>query len=283
MLVHQKNVSKKTYRPTIIFLILAIFTGLTVPLFASPPHWPMSVYHIQTESNEELFNPHPSRFVKKMPDLSGITIMMRKQRFIQTVLPLILYANDEILNERKAIFEAIHRDDLVVVEALAKKYRLNTDNISTDNLVNRLLIRVAPIPVPIALAQAATESGWGQSRFAQEGNALFGQWVWNDKKGIKANNPSDPKASVRMFPDLLSSVRSYMLNLNSHYAYDDFRQVRQAYSLKQTSLFNLINHLSAYSQRREAYAEDLKLVIRHNKFDRFTQFSAEAETYRVKN
>ena len=81
-----------------------------------------------------------------------------------------------------------------------------------------------PVPVSLALAQAVIESGWGQSRFAAEGNALFGQWVWNDDMGIKARQASDSRASVRAFPDLQASVRAYMLNLNSFYAYEGFRR-----------------------------------------------------------
>ena len=107
-----------------------------------------------------------------------------------------------------------------MLRSFAQRYRLPASLIGTEGWTDELLRRVAPVPVSIALAQAVIESGWGQSRFALEGNALFGQWVWNDKLGIKAANQSDPRASVRRFPDLLSSVRAYMFNLNSHWAYE---------------------------------------------------------------
>ena len=87
-------------------------------------------------------------------------------------------------------------EDNDLLRAFAQRYRMPASLIDKKGWTDELLRRVAPIPVSIALAQAAIESGWGQSRFALEGNALFGQWVWNDKLGIKAANQSDPRLSL---------------------------------------------------------------------------------------
>ena len=131
--------------------------------------------------------------------------------------------------------------------------------------------RVAPVPVSIALAQAAIESGWGQSRFTLEGNALYGQWVWNDKLGIKAANQSDPRASVRRFPNLLSSVRAYMFNLNSHQAYSSFRETRARYVLapNSVSISDVAAGLSNYAQIGVAYVDKVRRIISQNDLQRF--------------
>ena len=104
-----------------------------------------------------------------------------------------------------------------------------------------------------------------------EGNALFGQWVWNDKLGIKAANQSDPRASVRRFPDLLSSVRAYMFNLNSHEAYGAFRDIRARYMAApdQVSINEVIDGLSNYAQIGDAYVDKIRRIISQNHLQRF--------------
>ena len=94
-----------------------------------------------------------------------------------------------------------------------------------DQDLAKLKMRMDIIPVSIALAQAANESGWGTSRFALEGNALFGQWTWS-KKGISPKN-KDPDQShkILQFQILKASVRAYKNNLNTHNAYQEFREV----------------------------------------------------------
>ena len=103
-----------------------------------------------------------------------------------------------------------------------------------------------------------------------EGNALFGQWVWNDKLGIKAANQSD-RASVRRFPDLLSSVRAYMFNLNSHRAYGAFREIRDRYMAapEQVSINEVIAGLSNYAQIGDAYVDKIRRIIFQNDMQRF--------------
>ena len=90
--------------------------------------------------------------------------------------------------------------------------------------MDALLIKVDKVPVSLALAQAVIESGWGTSRFAYEGNALFGQYVWGDGKGIVPEERSEDEIhKIKSFKNLKSSVSSYMKNLNSNYHYDEFR------------------------------------------------------------
>lgn len=214
----------------------------------------------------------PRIFISRMPDLAPLEVAERKDTFIKILLPLILLANDEIKSQKQKIDEAYQRGNRKVLEEYARQYKVSTK--ATDiELYQALSMRVAPVPVSLALAQAAIESGWGQSRFTAAGNALFGQWVWNDKKGIKAKQASDSRASVRAFPDLLASVRAYMLNLNSFYAYEGFRQTRALYVQNKTSLDRVVAELSVYAEIGEEYVDTLQIVISQNDFDRFNHFT----------
>ena len=143
-------------------------------------------------------------------------------------------------------------------------------------LEDELLSRIAPIPTSLALAQAAVESGWGQSRFAKEGNALFGQWAWRADQGIKPLDASNSRAVIRSFATIYDSVFAYMHNLNTHYAYQDLRTVR-AQELEQSdrvSGIKLARYLTAYAELGEKYVYVLQSMILQNRFDIY-------ETYQV--
>jgi len=211
----------------------------------------------------------PRIFLPRMPNLEALSPADRKQRFIQIVLPLILRANDEIISQRQIIDQAFSRDDTKTLKRYALKYRLDDGLVNKDQIYRELKMRVAPVPVSLALAQAAIESGWGLSRFTVEGNALYGQWVWNDKKGIKAFDASDARASVRAFPDLLASVRGYMFNLNSFHAYEGFRRLRAAYLRDQARLKQLLDQMTAYAETGADYVQVITKVITQNKLNRF--------------
>ena len=213
----------------------------------------------------------PRLFMTRMSDLKPLEVSLRKERFMQIMLPLILRANEDIMRQRDAVLRAIENSDEDVLASFSKRYRLSSAWISKSGWQDELLRRVAPVPVSIALAQAVIESGWGQSRFTMEGNALYGQWVWNDKLGIKAANQSDPRASIRRFPDLLSSVRAYMLNLNSHRAYADFRKTRARHmqSPAIVSVTDVAGGLSSYAQIGDAYVQKIRRLIIQNDLQRF--------------
>lgn len=215
----------------------------------------------------------PRLFMARMSDLEPLEVAVRKQRFKQIMLPLILKANEEILRQRETVKLAIEKQDKEVLDSLSDKYRLPSALKDKTEVEAELLQRVAPVPVSIALAQAAIESGWGLSRFTREGNALYGQWVWNDELGIKATQQSDPRASVRRFPDLLSSVRAYMFNLNTHWAYAEFRQTRARHmtSPDDVSVAELANGLSSYAQIGDEYVQKISRLISQNDLNRFNQ------------
>ena len=134
-----------------------------------------------------------------------------------------------------------------------------------------MLLNVDIIPNSIALAQAAIESGWGKSRFAQEFNALFGEYTYNQNEGVvPLERKNGDTHFIKSFSSLDNSVLSYFKNINSHYAYKDFRNVR--YLMRSKNNFSdtdlLINNLNSYAEDTR-YVDTLKLVIQNNKFGKF--------------
>ena len=122
------------------------------------------------------------------------------------ILPLILASNEEIGQRRSAIIRAAESQDRDSLQRWAKLYRVKTDGKSVDEISAGILERADFIPVSLALAQAVIESGWGTSRFARQGNALFGQWAWQASAGIKPAEASNSRAVVRSFPNLFGSA-----------------------------------------------------------------------------
>ena len=207
-------------------------------------------------------------FVRVIPASHGeLATTEQKENFIKMVLPLILASNEEIRQRRAAIRRAYDRQDAVTLGKWAKLYKLPAENVVTQDFLNELLARADVIPVPLALAQAAIESGWGTSRFARQGNALFGQWAWQEDDGIKPLNASNKNAVVRSFPNLLGSVRAYMHNLNTHQAYQGLRDSRERHSkMPDEDKANiLVGHLHNYAEIGIKYVKDLKIVMRKNK------------------
>ena len=140
-----------------------------------------------------------------------------------------------------------------------------------DRDLTTLKIRMDEIPVSIALAQAAKETGWGTSRFAQEGNALFGQWTYSNN-GIKpAASDDDDKHKVMKFKILRASVRAYQRNLNTHRSYKKFRKIRaiQRDVLGDLNSLELVNYLDKYAETGKEYTTILKKIIEQNKLTDF--------------
>ncbi len=209
----------------------------------------------------------PRFFMARLPDFSTLTPNIKKRKFTKILLPLILYENERIQRQREEIEQAYDEKKNVILSEYAQLYNIkNEDELSIDALFEELEKRVQPVPVGLALAQAAVESGWGSSRFALEGNALFGQWVFDERFGLKAENS---EAIIRRFPDLSSSVRSYMRNLNTHYAYENFRRERLKLTLTGTPIKarKLLPYLTAYAEIKGEYVRTLASVMNTNKFD----------------
>jgi uncharacterized FlgJ-related protein len=195
----------------------------------------------------------------------------QKESFIKIMLPLILASNEEISKRREAIKRAFEIGDRATLEKWAKLYRIGFADQGNKTLMTRLLERADTIPVALALAQAAVESGWGTSRFAIQGNALFGQWAWRDQVGIRPLDASNDRAVVRSFGSLLGSVRAYMHNLNTHSHYQKFRMARAVLRNrpKAGEARILAKYLDRYAEIGQAYVKKLEVLIRSNDFSRF--------------
>ena len=122
------------------------------------------------------------------------------------------------------------------------------------------------IPVSIAIAQAAKESGWGTSRFALEGNAMFGQWTYGNEGIAPLDREKDKGHKVLKFPMLRSSVQAYKNNLNTHSGYKEFRNERAELrrNNKKISGLKLVDYLKNYAATGEEYTKTLKKIINQN-------------------
>ena len=194
----------------------------------------------------------------------------KKEFFIQIVLPLIIKENNNIRLDRKTLFSIINKSNNTDAEKkwLVKKYKQY--GVSSRDL-STLKIRMDEIPVSLAIAQAAKETGWGTSRFAQEGNALFGQWTWSGE-GLKPKDAEEGKGhKVMKFNILQASVRAYQRNLNTHSTYKFFRKARAEMrdAGEQLDSIVLSKYLNKYAETGNQYVEVLQKIIKQNKLKDF--------------
>jgi Bax protein len=196
----------------------------------------------------------------------------RKEIFIKIILPLILKENNKIRIDRKRLFTIINKSSNTDIEKkwLEKKYKqygVKYNDLST------LKIRMDEIPVSLAIAQAAKETGWGTSRFAQEGNALFGQWTWSGE-GLKPKEADKNKGhKVMKFQILQLSVRAYLRNLNTHASYRDLRKARAELRDLEKPLDSLIlsKYLDKYAETGNQYIDVLQKIIQQNNLKDFDE------------
>ena len=194
----------------------------------------------------------------------------RKEFFIQIILPLILEENNNIKLDRKTLFNIINKSNNTKLEKkwLEKKYK-QYGVVSKD--LSLLKIRMDEIPVSLAIAQAAKETGWGTSRFAQEGNALFGQWTWSGE-GLKPKEADETKGhKVMKFNVLQASVRAYQRNLNTHRSYKNFRLARAELRDRGAQLDSIIlsKFLNTYAETGDKYVDVLQKIIKQNNLKDF--------------
>ena len=196
----------------------------------------------------------------------------RKEMFIKIVLPLIVKENNKIRIDRKRLFVILNKNSNTDIEKkwLEKKYKqygVRKNDLST------LKIRMDEIPVSLAIAQAAKETGWGTSRFALKGNALFGQWTWSGE-GLKPENAEEGKDhKVMKFHSLRLSVRAYLRNLNTHSSYKNLRKARTELRNQNKPLNSLIlsRHLDKYAETGSQYIEVLQKIIEQNNLKDFDE------------
>ena len=232
--------------------------------------------NIRANIGANVKNGVPRLLMNRLPgDLASVRhVPRRKALFVQIMLPLILRINEEISGHRRRLWNLryhlrlgnkIAAIDRLWLAMMAERYG------TARHDLDALLLRVDIIPVSLALAQAAQESGWGLSRFAREGNSLFGQWTWKSKGITPSDRDKDKTHRVRSFASLLESVRTYAVNLNTHRAYRELRRERAALRNRGKPLDSLAlaGGLGRYSEEGPAYVERIRGMIRANEFDRF--------------
>ena len=208
----------------------------------------------------------------------------KKELFIQIVLPLILEENKKIKLERKTLFSILNKNNNTEAEKNWLKSKFKQYGVANKDLAT-LKIRMDEIPVSLAIAQAAKETGWGTSRFAQEGNALFGQWTY-DGEGIKpAGSEIGETHKVMKFKILKASVRAYQRNLNTHKSYKKFRKVRAIQRDVYGSLnsLELVKYLDKYAETGTEYTKILKQIIDQNKLTDFDDAQILPDSIREKS
>lgn len=279
-----------------ILLGLAVLAVVATALLATIARGPAMLEVASAEELAALYAEHgyadvidgatvPRLILASLPgDLDAVPPADRKKLFLQLMLPLVLAANEEIAADRAQLVALADRlaagaapsgEQADWLAAVARRYRLPLDHALGDaaafaaaarEVLPELLSRVDEVPPSLALAQAALESGWGTSRLALQGNALFGERTWTEP-GLEPLDPA-PGAThrARRFDSLMEAVAAYMHNLNTHPAYAAFRRARAALRDRAVPLDGaaLAGHLTRYSERGADYARAVAELIRIN-------------------
>jgi Bax protein len=223
----------------------------------------------------------PRTYLETLPRglLQIRNVREKKELFSATLLPLILLSNEKVIEDRSRLTSIKHyladnaslsESDTIWLRAQRRKYSISKKIPISTELIDRILYHCDIIPASLALAQAAIESGWGTSRFAQTGNAIFGQWVWGENADgmLPLNRNEGATHKVKKFERLLDSVQSYIHNINRNSAYKAVRDLRAELRTKGKPITgtHLAQGLIQYSQRGEDYIKDILNLISYNQF-----------------
>ena len=226
-------------------------------------------YNLTNVRKTKLVQPFPiAHLPEEMKIIQGTK--KKKNLFIKIILPLILEENNKVKLDRKKLFAILNKSNNSAAEKRWLNQKFKQYGVLNKDLLT-LKIRMDIVPVSLAIAQAAKETGWGKSRFALEGNALFGQWTWSGE-GIKpAGADDDTTHKVMKFKILKTSVKAYLRNLNTHSSYKRFRLVRAVLRDNEKNLDSLVlaNYLDKYAQTGEQYILILKKIIKQNNLKDF--------------
>ncbi len=226
-------------------------------------------YDLRKVRNDKLVKPiYFTQFPRDLDNLQSV--QLKKETFIKIVLPLIVAENEKILDDREKLKSLSVKKFTSDLEKQWLRQKLLEYKVKKGNL-NELMSRMDIIPVSIALAQAAKESGWGTSRFALEGNAIFGQWTWDGQGIAPLNRDGDKNHKILKFPILRASVKAYKNNLNTHKSYLKFREKRKSLRDKNKSITGLALTvtLKSYAQTGSEYTKILNQIITQNRLTDF--------------
>ena len=211
-------------------------------------------------------------YLRKFPrDLKKLkSTQKKKDTFIKIVMPLILDENDKILEDRNKLFKILGKPSNTRGEKVWLKRRFKDYKVDGEDIAE-LKLRMDAIPTSLAIAQAAKESGWGTSRFALDGNAMFGQWTWSEEGIEPSEKTKNQGHKILKFPMLQSSVKAYMKNLNTHRGYSELRNERAELRRKNQNIsgLDLVDYLYNYAQTGSEYVKILKKIIQQNNLTDF--------------
>ncbi len=269
----QKEIEKKTEKPQlkvkrnnvaeVILPDLNLKTETVIQLFKDVD------YDLGKVRNEKLVKPiYFTQFPRDLDNLQSVKL--KKETFIKIVLPLIVAENEKILDDREKLKILSEKKFTSDLEKQWLRQKLLEYKVKKGNL-DELMRRMDMIPVSIALAQAAKESGWGTSRFALEGNAIFGQWTWDGQGIAPLNRDGDKNHKILKFPILRASVKAYKNNLNTHKSYLKFREKRSSLREKNKKITGLAltGTLKNYAQTGSEYTKILNQIITQNRLSDF--------------
>lgn len=245
--------------------ILLVGSGLLLVFLTAPDHSPKPVE-------------------PPVPDFAAMTdVKEKKQAFFDFMLPLVRSANDGIREEQRKLNaittqvndgQDLSEADATWLNSLALRYRVKGDPVTDPGILSQLKRRVGPIPASLVLAQAANESAWGTARFARNGKNFFGIWCWSRDCGLVPERRDEgAKHEVAAFSSVRAGAEYYLLTLNSHPAYQRLRDIRDRHRAddKPPSGNALAAGLINYSERREAYVEEIRSMISFNKLETYNR------------
>tara|TARA_B100000963_G_scaffold293791_1_gene264279 strand:- start:11435 stop:12952 length:1518 start_codon:yes stop_codon:yes gene_type:complete len=226
-------------------------------------------YDLRKVRNNKLVKPiYFTQFPRDLDNLQSVKL--KKETFIKIVLPLIVAENEKILDDREKLKILSKKKFTSDLEKQWLRQKLLEYKVKKANL-DELMFKMDMIPVSIALAQAAKESGWGTSRFALEGNAIFGQWTWDGQGIAPLQRDGDKNHKILKFPILRASVKAYKNNLNTHKSYSKFREKRKSLRDKNKKITGLAltGTLKNYAQTGSEYTKILNQIITQNRLSDF--------------
>lgn len=223
--------------------------------------------------------PTPSEIVSEIPDFSTyVDVNEKKQEYFDFLLPKVRAANQLQLERREFLLslspDHLSNDEQANLYALAKRYRVKPADLSAAELIEALKTKVDVVPASLVLAQSANESAWGTSRFARQGNNLFGLWCFSEGCGLKPQQRNEGAIhEVERFETVQDGVNKYVRTLNSHPAYAKLREIRTGLRKQNTPLkgTTLAEGLGSYSERGQAYIDEIQEMIEYNELEGYNQ------------
>lgn len=248
----------------------------------------IAVYVLITSLLSALFLYTSPANADTIPDFSSMSVQDRKQEFIDTLLPLIYAENKHIDAQRSQLRMLSQSPTLSTrqnswLKMMAKTYRVPLKSLPPSSTwFKTMLTKADSLPPSLVLVQAANESAWGTSRFARDGNNYFGMWCYTDGCGLVPKKRDPGKVyEVQKFPSIQASISAYYNNINTNTAYAKLRTIRTDERTKNIPLDSLkiIQGLSHYSQRGEAYVTSLSQWIKNDNLQKYDLYNKKGTEY----